>query len=105
MQPIRTRYDQLEKLTLDNVTEDYIFTVINEEYFNKELNIKVDSEWESSNVCLTASTMGISMYYTVNGQTFTSLGLFIEYLQSIYDLKHMQKQIKNINEPISNILL
>jgi hypothetical protein len=101
MQPIRTRYDELEKITVVNLTEEDLFKTINEEYFNYELKIDIDSQWTYTSATLTASTMGISMYYTVNNQTFVSRGLFIEYLQSIYDLKHIQKQIKRINEKVS----
>ena len=93
MQPIRTRYEQLERVYSDQT----IFEKINREYFNNELDIKVESEWEHSQVNLTASTSGISNYYHVNGQIFTGVYRFIEYLQSIYDLRHMQKQINNIH--------
>lgn len=101
MQSIRTRYEQIGKISIEPISEENTFDIINEEYFNNELKIDIDSQWTYTSATLTASTMGISMYYTVNNQTFVSRGLFIEYLQSIYDLKHLQKQIKNINEKVS----
>ena len=101
MQSIRTRYEQIGKISIEPISEENTFDIINEEYFNNELKIDIDSQWTYTSATLTASTMGISIYYTINGQTFVSCGLFIEYLQSIYDLKHLQKQIKNINEKVS----
>jgi hypothetical protein len=99
MKTILQRYKELDKVNSPNFTsEDDIFDVINEEYFNDELKISFDCKFESYTINLTATTAGVSVYYYVNDRTFTSVYTLIEYLQSIYDLKHIEKQIKRIYE-------